>query len=295
MPAPELNHLKYFFHVVREGGFTRAAAKLGVAQPAVSKMLRTLEEQLSVQLLERGTRSLRLTAAGRSVYVHCERIFDELEKLTAAVDEDARVCRGPLDIGAAEPVASYMLPPVLARFKARHPLVVPAVLTAPARDLFAPLADGRLEFGLFFHVPELPAGLEAKRIARIPFKLVIAKAKARDAKTRASFIGSREIDDTAVRRFPTLEKMRREWPEAAIEISSNNLTAHKELVLRGAGVSILPLFMVEKELRSGELSCLLADEDFEFDLKLVARKNGVPDKAARLFLEDFMSSLGRRP
>jgi DNA-binding transcriptional LysR family regulator len=289
--APELNHLKYFFHVVREGGFTRASEKLGVAQPSVSKMVRTLEDQLGAKLLERGTRSFRLTASGRSVYGHCERIFAELDALTATLDEDAKVCRGPLDIGAAEPVASYLLPAVIARFKERHPRAVPAVLTAPAKDLFVPLADGRLEFGLFFHLPDPPAGLETRRIARLPFRLVIAKSKARDAKTRASFIGSREVDDTSVRRFPTLERMRREWPETSIEISSNNLTAHKELVLQGAGCSILPLFMVEKEIRSGALSCLLPDEKFEFDLKLVTRRNGVPSKAARLFLEDLKASL----
>ena len=90
-----------------------------------------------------------------------------------------------------------------------------------------------------------------------------------------SFIGSREIDDTGTKHFPTLTKLKKLHPEAKIKISSNNITAHKEMVLKGLGVAVLPDFLVQEDLKAGRLADVLPKERLEFELKLVERSNSV--------------------
>jgi LysR family nitrogen assimilation transcriptional regulator len=271
----ELNHLRYFYHVVRAGGFTRASEILRVAQPAISKTVRHLEEQIGSALLERTPKGIHLTKMGKSVFEHCEKIFAELENLKASVSEESNHCRGPVDIAASEPIASWLLPTAIHRFKKDHPEAIPVLFSAPAKSLFEMIENGKLEFGLFFHTPEPPDSLKIERLAKLPFELVIAAKAAKDPKVRASFIGSREIDDVTTRKFPTIERMRKKWPEVSIQISSNNLTAHKELVRQGSGVSILPALMVQEEIASGEFKRVMPGEEFLFDLKLVTRRRGV--------------------
>lgn len=102
-----------------------------------------------------------------------------------------------------------------------------------------------------------------------------------------SFIGSREIDDTSTKHFPTLTKLKKIHPEAKIRISSNNITAHKEMVLRSLAVAVLPDFLVQEDLKSGILSDVLPKERLEFELKLVERSNSVLSLNAQTFLNQL--------
>ena len=71
--------LRYFVEVVRQGGFTRASEVLNVTQPAISKMIRQLEDQLGVPLLIRGSKGIRLTDAGHIAYQHGLAILEQVE------------------------------------------------------------------------------------------------------------------------------------------------------------------------------------------------------------------------
>jgi DNA-binding transcriptional LysR family regulator len=88
--AINLHHLRLFAAVVQEGGFTRAAAKLHLSQPAISKSLNELERQLDVNLLDRTGRSIRLTAAGRTLYERARELFG----VESAAERELRELRG---------------------------------------------------------------------------------------------------------------------------------------------------------------------------------------------------------
>lgn len=115
--ALNLHLLRIFFEVARERSFSRAATKLFVSQPAVSKAVREFERQLGLPLLERpgrGTRELRLTEGGAVLFEHARGIF-ALER--AAIDEvQSRMGerRGRLALGASTTIAGYWLAPFLA-------------------------------------------------------------------------------------------------------------------------------------------------------------------------------------
>lgn len=278
-----LLHLEYFYTVAKEQGFTNAAKLLRIQQPAISRMVKQLEENFGFPLFERVGRRVRLTSQGEEVFAKCRRIFEEVDGLKSSLGEISGVCTGPLSFGASEPISSHIVPAILEKVLCEHPKVYPVIFSGPSSILFDRIATGELEFGLFFHIPDLPLKLKVDVVKKIRFYLVVRKDLKNKKTILESFIGSREIDDTRTRRFPTLERLKQDYPKAAIKISSNNLTAHREMVLKGLGVAILPDFLVAQDIKQGRMKDLYPKEVFEFNLKRVQRSTAVLSLNAQVF------------
>lgn len=278
---------RHFYIVARERGFTKASRLLRVQQPAISRMVNQLEDHFGFKLFERVGRNVQLTPRGREVFERCKAIFEEVENLEKTVGSLSGECQGPLAIAAAEPIASHLIPEVLEPLLIQYPQLYPSIYSGPASMLLDRIGNGELEFGLFFHIPHLPPKLRITALKKIRFHLVVRKDLRRSAQVLERFIGSREIDDTMTRTFPTLEKLKKLHPKARIRISSNNLTAHHSLVIRGQGVAVLPNFLIKSELQAGKLSDVLPKEKLEFDLKLVERETGVRSLNAQTFLDQI--------
>ena len=276
-----LLHLQYFYMVAKENGFTKASKVLRIQQPAISRMVKLLEEDLGLKLFERIGRNVQLTSEGAEVFEYCKKIFGSVEELKNSISQQGHELKGLLTMAASEPVASHFLPRIASTFQKKHPNVHPNIFSGPASLLFEKLKNGEIEFGLFFHIPELPDKLEIFEKLQIRYHLVIRKDLKKNRSTIESFIGSREIDDTFTRKFPTLERLKKNFPQAKIRISSNNLTAHREMVLQGLGVSILPEFLVNEDLKIGKLVDLYPHEIFKFEMKFIKRRTGVLSRNAR--------------
>jgi len=280
-----LLQLQYFYVVAKEGGFTNASKVLRIQQPAISRMVKQLEDFLGFPLFERVGRQVQLTAQGREVFERSQRIFENVESLQSAVGQLVGVAKGPLAFGGAEPIISHFVPDILERLLPDYPELYPIIHSGPASVLFDQIRKGQLEFGLFFHIPSLPSDLKMRTLRKVRFHLVVRKDLRKNKNILESFIGSREVDDTASRTFPTLEKLKKTHPQATIKISSNNLTAHLSFAQKGLGVAVLPDFLVKQHLEEGQLADLLSKEKLEFDLKLVQRANAVAGLNAQTFFK----------
>lgn len=288
-PLVELGHLKYFYFTVIEGGVGRAAERLHVQQPVVSKMIKSLEDQWARPLFVKAGRGKSLTDFGQLVFRHCQTIFEEIEKLGQLELKNAELA-GDLNIAAAEPIAAGLLPNAIAQLRVSHPRLNPNVYTATASELLEMLSQGKLDVGYFFHMPPLPGNLELSETYPVTFRLVVRKELAKDVETLSRFIGSREIDDRGNQKFPTVEKLRRKYPKARIHISSNHLGLHRELVMRGQGVSILPEFLVAQDLKSKKLVDALPGEKFVYDLKVVRRRGGETSRTVTALTQKLIHS-----
>lgn len=83
--AVELRHLRYFVAVARERNFTRAAEKLHIAQPPLSRQVQQLEDELRIDLIEAGSRPLRLTEAGRLFYEQALQILERVDEMLSLI------------------------------------------------------------------------------------------------------------------------------------------------------------------------------------------------------------------
>jgi DNA-binding transcriptional LysR family regulator len=146
--AINLHHLRLFAAVVDEGGFTRAAARLNLSQPAISKSLTELERQLHVNLLDRSGRTVRLTEAGRTLHARARELFGVELVAEQELRELRGLKRGVLRIGASTTIATYLLPSVLGRFHLRHPRVRIRTASANTRTVLRMLLESRVDLAL---------------------------------------------------------------------------------------------------------------------------------------------------
>jgi len=276
--ALELNHLRYFYEVARNRGYTRAESALRVQQSAISKMVQNLEGQVGARLLERSPAGVRLTPIGARLYASCERIFAEVEGFSASLTGPSEVA-GELRIATATHVATHLLPPVIAQLRALHPRLVPRVVTGPSHLLEREIEERRMDVGLFFKVAPSRL-LERQALADFPCQLVVKRGLGRRRDVLETFIGSREVDDLTNRSFPTVAFLRKRGYATEIRYSCNSLEAHRAWVIAGLGISILPRFVVDEDLAARRLELVFPSYTYQATLELITRR-GDPQSAAR--------------
>jgi DNA-binding transcriptional LysR family regulator len=148
MPRENLNDLLAFVAVARERSFTRAAAKLGVSQSALSHTVRSLEERLGIRLLSRTTRSVAPTAAGDRLLRTVAPRFDEIETELAALTELRERPAGTIRITATEYAADAILLPKLAKLLPAYPdIKVEIVIDYGLTDIVAQRYDAGVRSG----------------------------------------------------------------------------------------------------------------------------------------------------
>src|SRR4029079_5412170 len=143
-----LHHLRLFAAVVEQGGFTNAARALRLSQPAISKSLNELERQLHVSLIERGAGGVNLTEPGRALYARARELFGVERVAERELRELRGLKRGSLRVAASTTIATYMLPPVLGRFRLRHPSVRIRDTRAHTRSVLRLLLESRTDVAL---------------------------------------------------------------------------------------------------------------------------------------------------
>lgn len=167
----DLRRLRYFIAVAEELNFTKAAARLHMAQPPLSRQIRDLEEELGVTLLNRTHHHIELSDAGR---VFLEKARQVLLAADSAIVEAQRAQRGEigsLAIGFFEQIAYTLLPPTLRAFQERHPMVEVQLRWFPVVDQVEALRRGDIDLAFVRPVTDL-AGLSKETLLEEPFVLV---------------------------------------------------------------------------------------------------------------------------
>ena len=146
--AVQLHQLRYLVAVAEEGRFTRAAARLHVAQPSVSSAIAALETELGAPLLHRARTEVVLTGAGEALLPWARQVLADCEAGTAAVRDLLGLRRGRLVLGATPSLTTNLLPAVLAGFHATHPGLEITLLEAGSRDLVGRLEEGDMDLAV---------------------------------------------------------------------------------------------------------------------------------------------------
>lgn len=138
--------LRYFVTVAEELHFTRAAERLYVSQPALSKQIRALERQLGVQLLRRDRQGVELTPAGAELLPHARRVIEAWAEGASAMREARAALRSTLVVGmSTSPGRGGLLPAIRSRFTAAHPGATVRLRQVSWEDPTAGLADGEAD------------------------------------------------------------------------------------------------------------------------------------------------------
>lgn len=171
----ELRHLRYFVGVAEEENVSRAARKLNVSQPALSRQIRDLEDEIGFLLLDRGARAVRLTEAGRVFLVEARNVLTNAESAVKAARAVATGERGELNVGYAPSPTSRLLPPTLRAFQAAMPGVRVKLHDLSSGQMLAGLREGKLQLAALVRPPAgRLRGFHFEELARDSICLAVA-------------------------------------------------------------------------------------------------------------------------
>lgn len=162
------------FRAVHEtGGFQRAALRCGLSQSAVTKVVRKLEEEFGLQLIERGNRSLALTPAGRMLYQRAVEAGELRASTRRDMAEQASSLRGAIRFGVVPALLGTVVAPVLAELMAASRSAQVLVSVKHSAELVRMLEDGRLDLVLCSAVQQLPPDVVRSRVGQQRYRLVV--------------------------------------------------------------------------------------------------------------------------
>lgn len=252
----KLAGLRAFVQVVEVSGFAAAAREMGLSRSVVNKLVIALEDELGVQLLSRSTRRVSPTASGLAFYDRCKGILADLEEAERSLMQLQDEPKGQLRINAPMTFGTMHLGGAIADFLTQYP-ELQIQLTLEDR-LVDPIEEG-FDMTVRISQPVASASLIVHEIAPMPMVLC---ASSEYLAQRGEPQSPQDLREHSCLHYGHLSR-RSQWTlregDAAVTVPiqgvlcSNNGEVLREAALRGAGIVLLPLFIVAEALRSGQL------------------------------------------
>ncbi|HKY92701.1 MAG TPA: LysR family transcriptional regulator [Nevskiaceae bacterium] len=246
--------LAAFLEVADTGSFTRAAERLHLSQPAVSKRLATLEEQVGTRLFDRVGRSVLLTDAGTSLLPYARKVVQTVEDGRRALSQLAATVSGRLSIGTSHHIGLHRLPPVLSRYTKTFPEVDLDLHFMDSEDACEAVLAGKLELGIVT-LPLAPiANLESGVVWEDPLAVIVSPAhplaerKRVELEELATHPAVLPDADTYTHRIIRAELEKR-GVAPRVRLATNYLETLKMLAAIGLGWSVLPESMIDRTVR----------------------------------------------
>jgi DNA-binding transcriptional LysR family regulator len=243
----ELRQIRYAEAVARHLNFTKAAAEMFVAQPALSHQVKQLETELGIRLFDRGTRHVGLTDAGRAFMPLARRILADLEAIERTMRETMQLEHGLVQLGAQQSVtACGALPELLVRFRSLHPGVDVIMQEESVEDALTLLKDRKLDMVLAQFEPHHESeSLVSETLYHEEIALVVGP----DSPLRESVRSLRDLTTENFLAFNKSAALRRMLVQVCADVGfqpqigyeSPSLGSIRAMASAGLGVALLPL------------------------------------------------------
>jgi len=285
-----LYHLRVFQTVAEHEHITRASVELILSQPAVTKIIQSLEHDTGLELIERHGRHIVLTHAGHVLHSYARRMFALEREMEEALDVLRDVETGEIKLAANTTTGVYLLPPIVSRYRNLYPQVILYITILNSHEIIEQTLNWTLDFGLVEGDPAtLPPGLHVDVFAQDELVLVVSPDH------RWSQLD--ELNPEALREG---ELLLREQGSGIREVIEHALLLHrvqvhplftlpdneaiKQMVMSGVGAAIVSALAVQRELVSGDLIRIpIAGVDLRPQLSLVRRIDKQLSRAAQAF------------
>lgn len=308
----EFRQLQVFCEVVQLGSFSRAAQAVGLAQASVSERISALEELIGERLLDRsGRRGVRPTPVGQALYDHAVRLLADRDRAIQEVRELLNLRQGKLLIGASTVPGTYHLPRILRQFRATYPELSFEVSIAGSAQVIDWVAEGVVEIGMVGDPGELVGqtfrGGRAQLRTQAHLwsdRMVLAVPKGHPL-ARRERVTVADLHDTP---FVMREKGSgtRRWLEQYLQENSSgevpslnvaavmgSLSAVKQAVIHGLGVTFLASCAVEAERDAGLLETIEFEGPlFDMNFYLVRDERRTASPVCRVFVDAVLDAAG---
>jgi len=280
-----ISALQAFIAVADNASFSQAAEKLFLTQPAVSKRIASLEQELGSQLFDRIGRQVVLTEAGKALLPHAQRILDEVKNSRRAITDLSGRIAGQLSLGTSHHIGLHRLPPLLRELTCNYPQVRLDIRFLDSETACRMVELGELELAIVTLPLRPSAQLQLTTLWDDPLSIVCGLDHALASYKKAGL--ATLAQHPAI--LPGPETFTRQIVESAfqplglnlqVDISTNYLETIKMLTAVGLGWSVLPETMLDSELK-----CLSTPLQLSRQLGVVQHAARTPSNAARAMLE----------
>lgn len=239
-----LRQLRVFQSVAATRNFSRTGEQVGLTQPAVSRAIGELESQLGIRLLDRTTREVELTEAGRGLAARLDRVLDELDQALSDTQGLATQRQGRVRVASNPTISAHLMPQCIAACRAAHPGIAVVLSDRVQQDVLAGVRNGEVDFGVVADPGDTP-DLHTESLLTEPFGLVCPPGHRFAAMQRVPWkslarerlvllgptSGSRRLIDAALADLGV---------DATVAMELGHPTTVFEMVVAGLGVSVMP-------------------------------------------------------
>lgn len=283
-------HLKLFKDIAHLKSVSRGAASNGVSQSAASQHLQEVERELGIALLDRQTRPLTVTEAGKLYLEMCRDVLRRHAEFEAALDGLKSRVEGTVRIASIYSVGLSEMSHLEQEFSRRYPAATLEVEYLRPEKVYEAVVDDRVDLGLLSYpepskeVTVLPWRMEEMVVATSPYHSLAQKSEVRPADLDGlDFVGFDE--DLPIRREVD-RFLREQHVHVNLTLHFDNLQMIKEAVAHGSGISIMPARVMAAEVAQGRLTPVpIAAPDLYRPLGIVHRRRKRFHRAAQAFLD----------
>ncbi|WP_189379072.1 LysR family transcriptional regulator [Thalassotalea profundi] len=255
----QLKSMVVFAQVVEQGSLSAAARHIGLSRAVVSYHLKKLEEQLKVKLLNRTTRSINLTEAGESYYLHCKTIYEQANAANQEIESIKNDPEGLLKITCPVNVGLQMVVPALNEFKKLYPkITLDVMLTDEVVNIMKEGIDLAIR-----GAPLADSGLQAAKLATLPTCLCGSPAYFQQygyPKSPSELSEHQWVIYKLTSGIVTLKQGSRTFSVATKgSITTNNAAARTAFVEAGHGIGRIPQYDAWPKIKAGTLEVALSD------------------------------------
>ncbi|MCM3764185.1 LysR family transcriptional regulator [Neobacillus niacini] len=285
----EIRQLTYFTEVAKEKSFTIAARNLHISQPALSKMVKNLEDELGVQLFDRSEKFLHLTDAGEQLYERAQKLLFEFESLSESIRDTEQLKKGHIKVGIPPVIGTSYFPKLIAGFRQLYPGVILSILEEGAMNISDRVEDGSIDAGVII----LP--VDETKFDFIPIfsdenKLIVHRSHPLASKEVIDYEDLKDesfvlLNETFKLHHHIIASCRQSGFEPNITIKSSQWDFIAELVAMNQGISILPRPILDKFNSGMILQIPINHPSVRWDIAIILKKGRYTSYALRRFIE----------
>lgn len=288
----QLKNMMVFSQVVRHGGFSSAARQLGLSRGVVSYHVKRLEKELNVKLLNRTTRSISLTDAGKQYYESCKSIAEEAEAASLKIENLRDKPEGKLAITCSVNLGLQVIVPLMAKFRHLYPgITLDLILNDGVIDIVKEGIDIAIRAA-----PLIDSGLKASRLSTLKTVLCASPSY---LKKHGRLINHKDLSDHLwVCYSPTTSTLliNKKGQQYSVQmrgpVSTNIASARTAFVESGEGIGKIPYYDAHEKLQQGTLELVLPDYNVaDIELYGIYSPGATSSKKVRLALDYLKSHL----
>jgi DNA-binding transcriptional LysR family regulator len=286
-----LSQLQTFVMVASEGSMTAAADKLFLTQPAVSQQMKSMEDDLGVELIVRGSKQIKMTAQGEMLYEHAKKILSMAQLAEVSIKSVGAQLKGVLRIGTLNSIGLHLMSPVVSRLLKFNPDFKIKVNYSNGENLIQSYKKGDLDILV---LPEVETNYKITlpdSKSQILFKEEMWLVGSGKDEFYPNSIAMNEIKKIPyvhfADEFPDFDKQLLEKVGTLQSVfESSNVGTLKRVIEYGLGIGFLPSHSIKKQVRGGRLNRVrISDFDYKMNFHYYHKTAGAVSETAQILFQ----------